>query len=141
MKVKLLRPNAVAPSKAHEDDVGYDLVFAPEEPELGPILIWPQRTERLLTGTALELSCLGLIADRSSMALKGLHVIGGVIDPGYRGEISVVLVNLGGQARYIRPGDKIAQLLLIPTLSPTVEVVDELTVTTRGAAGFGSSGR
>jgi dUTP pyrophosphatase len=141
MRVKLLRSNAVAPSKAHDDDVGYDLVFAPEGPKPSPVLIWPQQTQRLLTGVALELSCLGLIVDRSSMALKGLHVIGGVIDPGYRGEISVVLVNLGGQARYIQPGDKIAQLLLIPTLSPTVEVVDELTATVRGAAGFGSSGR
>lgn len=141
MRVKLLRSNAVAPSKAHDDDVGYDLVWAPEALELGPILIWPQRTEHLLTGVALELSCLGLIVDRSSMALRGLHVIGGVIDPGYRGEIGVVIANISDQARYIRPGDKIAQLLLIPTLSPTVEVVDELTATMRGAAGFGSSGR
>lgn len=65
----------------------------------------------------------------------------GVIDPGYRGEVSVVIANLSDQARYVQPGDKIAQLLLIPTLSPTFDLVDELLPTTRGTSGFGSTGR
>jgi dUTP pyrophosphatase len=82
-----------------------------------------------------------LLRDKSSMASRRLIVTGGVIDAGYRGEVRVLMENLGDQPAVIHAGDKIANLIPYPVLTRNVEVVDDLTDSSRKAGGFGSSGR
>lgn len=99
------------------------------------------------TGIAIALPSpdyAALVFVRSGMGFK--HGIGlsngvGVIDSDYRGEISVGLVNLSGEDYTIRPGDRIAQLMVVPVVRPELVQVDELDETERGAGGFGSTGR
>ena len=98
------------------------------------------------TGVAIAVpeGVAGLVVPRSGLAARhGLSVVNGpgLIDPNYRGEVKVVLVNLGAEPYEGQAGDRIAQLLLVPCLTPDVEVVAGLAETERGAAGFGSSGR
>ena len=100
------------------------------------------------TGIAVALpdGVCGLVLPRSGLAARsGIGVVNGpgLIDPNYRGEINVVLVNLGSERFEAATGDRIAQLLLVPFGSPAVDVVDELPPSgdDRGAGGFGSSGR
>lgn len=80
------------------------------------------------------------IEDRSSMATKGLHILAGKIDAGYRGEVKIIFMLTGGSYIDIWPGDKIAQLLPREVLSDTVEIVTELEESSRKEGGFGSSG-
>ncbi len=82
-----------------------------------------------------------LVRDRSSMASRRLITTAGVIDAGYRGEVKIVMENLGDTAQTIHAGDKIANLLPYPVLTTAVEVVDELAESRRGSGGFGSSGK
>jgi dUTP diphosphatase len=100
------------------------------------------------TGIAIALPAgvAGLVLPRSGLAARhGIGVVNGpgLIDPNYRGEINVVLINHGTERFEAEPGDRVAQLLLVPFLSPAVDVVDELPPSgdDRGAGGFGSSGR
>jgi dUTP pyrophosphatase len=88
--------------------------------------------------------CAGLVYARSSLGAKrGLAPANkvGVIDSDYRGEISVVLHNHGQVAQTVSPGERIAQLVITPVLTPAYEEVDELTDTDRGTGGFGSTGK
>jgi dUTP pyrophosphatase len=89
------------------------------------------------TGVPLGL----LIRDRSSMAARGLATTGGVIDAGYRGEILVLMTNLGEQSVELQPGDKIAQMVPVPVLTGAIEEVADLEASARDAKGFGSSGK
>ena len=82
-----------------------------------------------------------LLRDKSSMAARRLVLTGGVIDAGYRGEIRVLMENLSDSPAEIHAGDKIANLIPYPVLTDQVEVVDELSTSSRKAGGFGSSGR
>jgi dUTP pyrophosphatase len=82
-----------------------------------------------------------LLRDRSSMASRRLVLTGGVIDAGYRGEIRVLMENLGDSPAEIHAGDKIANLIPYPVLTGAVEVVDDLGESQRQSGGFGSSGR
>lgn len=87
---------------------------------------------------------VGLLAVRSGMGVRngvGLSNGIGVIDSDYRGPLGVSLYNLRDTDYVVRPGDRIAQLLIVPVLCPEVEVVEELPETARGAKGFGSTGR
>ena len=98
------------------------------------------------TGIAVAIppDLCGLVLPRSGLAAKhGIGVVNGpgLIDPNYRGEVHVVLINHGTETFTAAAGDRIAQLLLVPFASPAVEVVDELPDTERGTGGFGSSGR
>ena len=88
------------------------------------------------TGAPLGL----LVRDRSSMAARGLATTGGVIDAGYRGEILVVMTNLGDAAVELKAGEKIAQMVPVPVLTGAVEEVEELEDSGRAAKGFGSTG-
>jgi dUTP pyrophosphatase len=143
LRVKLLEPGARAPQVAHPgEDLGYD-IFALEATNLGP-----RSTIRVRTGIAIEARHpetgvpLGLLVrDRSSMAARGLITTGGVIDAGYRGEILVLMTNLGEETAQIEAGEKIAQMIPVPVLTGTVEVVEALQDSARAAKGFGSSGR
>ena len=98
------------------------------------------------TGIALEVpeGCAGLVYARSSMGAKrGLAPANkvGVIDPDYRGEIKVVLLNHSNQVQVLQPGERVAQFVITPVLMPAYEEAEELTDTSRGMGGFGSTGK
>jgi dUTP pyrophosphatase len=136
LRIAKTSPDAKAPVRAHHDDAGLDLC-ALEDAILGP-----GQGKTVRTGITIELETgfFGMIADRSSMAKKGVKTAGGIVDSGYRGEIQVVLWNLSQEEIRIARGDKMAQLLVLPIALPQVELVESLTQTERGAKGFGSSG-
>ena len=141
--MKRLDERARLPEVAHPgEDLGYDL-FALEGVVLGP-----RETVKVRTGIAVEArepahgAALGLLVrDRSSMAARGVATTGGVIDAGYRGEILVLMTNLGEAAVELKAGEKIAQMIPIPVLTGVVEEVANLEESARAGKGFGSSGR
>ena len=138
MKVKRLSENSVLPTKAHAGDLGYDL-YASEE-----VVLMAGQTRLIPTGIAIQFpeGYGGLLRDRSSVATKrNLFVVAGVIDNGYIGEIMIALHNSTDGYERIMVGEKIAQLILTPTVNFTVEEVDELvSADERGTGGFGSTG-
>ncbi len=143
LRVKLLDPAARAPQVAHPgEDLGYDL-FALEDAWLEP-----HAAVKVRTGIAVEARDpatgmpLGLLVrDRSSMAARGIFTTAGVIDAGYRGEILILMTNLGQTPVTLKAGEKIAQMIPVPVLTGAVEVVDSLQESVRAEKGFGSSGR
>src|SRR3954471_19645252 len=141
LKVQLLSSGAKAPTIAHPgEDLGYDL-YASES-----ISVPAKGNAIVPTGVAIECSSNGkpmgcLLRDRSSLASKRVAILAGVIDAGYRGEIKVVMENLGEQAYTVHAGDKIANMVPHPVLTGSVEVVVDLAESKRKAGGFGSSGR
>ena len=143
LRVKLLESGAKAPVVAHPgEDLGYD-VFA-----LKDTTLWARATVKVRTGIAVEArhpltgTPLGLLVrDRSSMAARGVATTGGVIDAGYRGEILVLMTNLGESAMELKAGDKIAQMIPVPVLTGAVEQVESLEESSRAEKGFGSSGQ
>jgi dUTP pyrophosphatase len=136
-----LVPEARLPSRAHEGDAGLDL-HAAEAVDLRP-------SERASVGTGLAVAIprghAGLVLPRSGLAARhGIALVNapGLIDPGYRGEIRVLLLNTDRAGSFeIEPGDRIAQLLLVPFVAAEAVEAPELDETDRGLAGFGSSGR
>lgn len=142
LRVKRLDPGARLPVVAHPgEDLGYD-VFALE----GAILI-PHQTMRVRTGISVEArhpetgAPLGLLVrDRSSMAARGVATTAGVIDAGYRGEVLIVMTNLGGEPVELKAGEKIAQMVPVPILTGPVSEEEDLEVSARQGKGFGSSG-
>jgi dUTP pyrophosphatase len=142
LAVQLLHPSARAPERSRPGDAGYDL-RAVEDFALAP----GQRAV-VPTGIALALpdGLAALVVPRSGLAARhGLSVVNGpgLIDPNYRGEVRVVLVNLCDEPYAGAAGHRIAQLLLVPFSAPGVRVVQALpgSPTGRGADGFGSTGR
>ena len=143
LRVKRLEAGARMPVVAHPgEDLGYDL-FALEGVRLGP-----RATVKVRTGIAAEArhpetgAPLGLLVrDRSSMAARGIATTGGVIDAGYRGEILVLMTNLGEAAVELKAGEKIAQMIPVPVLTGPVQEVESLEGSARAGKGFGSSGR
>lgn len=130
--------------KAHEDDAAYDL----EACERDTITLYPGAHGLIRTGiyAAVPKKTVGLICSRSGLALKhGIFVLNapGVIDAGYRGEIGVILFNGGVDPFVVRPGDRIAQLLIVPLANHGVVnsgALFDAMRTSRGAGGFGSTG-
>lgn len=94
------------------------------------------------TGFKIELppQTYGRIAPRSGLAVKRIDVGAGVIDNDYRGEIGVILYNYSTEPKEFKKGDRIAQLIITPYITPIVEIKDELDETERGCGGFGSTG-
>ena len=142
IRLKKLRPGATLPAYGSVGAAGADLTACLDT----PVTIAPGQTALIPTGIALEVpaNCAGLIYARSGMACKqGLAPANkvGVIDSDYRGEILVALHNHGCQSRVIKPGQRIAQLLITPVLTPAYEEVPELSDTLRDAGGFGSTGK
>jgi dUTP pyrophosphatase len=143
LRVKRLESAARLPVVAHPgEDLGYDL-FALETTALGP-----RGTVKVRTGIAVEArdprtdAPLGLLVrDRSSMAARGIATTGGVIDAGYRGEILVLMTNLGETGVELKAGEKIAQMIPVPVLTGNVQEVESLEDSARAGKGFGSSGR
>jgi dUTP pyrophosphatase len=136
LKVKRLSPDAILPTVAHPgEDIGYDL-YSVED-----VTIAAQGATGVHTGIAIEFAPAagGIIKTRSGLAKKRLMCNAGVIDAGYRGEIIVLMENLGANPYTIHRGDKIAQLLEHPFLAGEVSE-SELGEAVRGNKGFGSSG-
>jgi dUTP pyrophosphatase len=100
-------------------------------------------TAAVATGVAMEFPAThgALVEDRSGLAMRGVTTLAGVIDPGYRGEIRVVMTNLSGGAVEIKAGDRIAQLRIVRRIEAEFDEVSELVEASRGAKGFGSTGR
>ena len=137
LKVKRLSPEALLPTVAHPgEDIGYDL-YSSED-----LSIPARGAAGVRTGIAIEFvpAAGAIVKTRSGLARKRLMCNAGVIDAGYRGEIIVLMENLGEEAYTIRKGDKIAQLLEHPFLAGEVSE-GELGDAARGAKGFGSSGQ
>ena len=132
-----MTPDAVLPTRAHADDAGLDL-YALEDFQLTP---GEGATVRTGVCLALPKQTVGIIADRSSLAKKGIKTAGGVIDAGYRGEIRVVLWNISGTPIRLLRGERIAQLLILPVATPAGKEVFQLSETSRGDGGFGSTGK
>ena len=142
--MKKLRESAVLPRRGSDFAAGYDLYAAPEGG--GSVAIAPHETAMIGTGLAAAIPAgyFGGIFARSGLASKqGLRPANcvGVVDADYRGEICVALHNDTDEARTVRSGDRIAQLVILPFLAAEFEETDDLTETGRGAGGFGSTGK
>jgi dUTP pyrophosphatase len=140
IKVKKLHPAAQLPRYAHTGpygDLAADL-YASVGATLAPGVTLP-----VPTGLAVEFPAThgALVEDRSGLAVRGVTTLAGVIDPGYRGEIKVVITNLSAVTVEIQPGDRIAQLRIVQRIEARFEEVTELAETPRGAGGFGSTGK
>ena len=137
MKIKLSK-GAFMPERAHDNDAGLDLK-APHD-----ALIPAGHSVIIDTGVHVELpkNTVGMIKSRSGLLTRHNIVTDGTIDEGYRGSIAVKLFNHSKGSDYrVHKGDKIAQLVVLPCLFPSIELVDDLTETDRGDNGFGSTGR
>jgi dUTP pyrophosphatase len=142
IKVKIINqsPNAL-PDYATEGSAGMDLrAHLP-----GPVVLKPLERQLIPTGLYMELP-LGYEAQvrpRSGLAIKqGITCLNspGTVDSDYRGEIKVILINLSNEEQVLHPGDRIAQMVIGPVVQAGWEVVEEISVTTRNAGGFGHTG-
>ena len=140
--VKILREGAILPTYGSVEAAGADLYACLD----APVTIAPGQTSFIPTGIAMAVpqGCAGLIYARSGLACKrGLapaHKVG-VIDSDYRGEIMVALYNHGTESRTIETGERIAQMVITPVLTPVYEAVQILSDTERASGGFGSTGK
>lgn len=142
IRVKKLKENAILPTYGSAGAAGADLYACLDE----AVTILPGETAWIPTGIALEVpvGCAGLVYARSSLGVKrGLAPANkvGVIDSDYRGEIRVVLLNHGKEPQTILSGERVAQFIITPVLTPAYEEVSELSDTSRGTGGFGSTGK
>ena len=136
MKI-MLDEGAIMPTRAHEADAGLDL-YARDD-----VVLRPKDSAILDTGVHIELppDTVGFLKSKSGLYVAHGITSEGVIDEGYTGSIVVKLQSASEFFYKIKRGDKISQLVILPILKPTLEVVDSLEATERGENGFGSSGR
>ena len=144
MKIKImLDEEAIKPSRAHKVDAGLDL-YSPHDWTLGA------RNSNIVdyvtidTGVHIQIpeGYVGFVKSKSGLMVKNNIVTDGTVDSGYTGSIKVKLFNHSYSEDYnIKRGDKIAQLVLLPIITPDLELVDEFEATDRGDKGFGSTGR
>ena len=142
MKWKRLHKEAQLPQRQTEGAAGYDLRACVE----APVTLEPGEGYSFPTGLAGEIpqGLVGLIFCRSDLGVKhgvSLPNCVGVIDSDYRGELVVPLRNFGDKPYTVHPGERIAQLVIIPVCFPLLEEAEELSSTQRGTGGFGSTGR
>ena len=142
MKWKRLREGAQAPQRQTEGSAGFDLQACIE----APVTLAPGGSYAFPTGIAAEIpaGCVGLVFTRSSMGVKhGITLPNsvGVIESDYRGELVVPLQNYGKEPYAVQPGERVAQLIIVPVALPRLEEARELSSTQRGTGGFGSTGR
>jgi dUTP pyrophosphatase len=136
---KRLHPAAVLPSYAHPGDAGMDLCAC----EAATLLPGERRLVRTGLEMALPHGTEAQVRPRSGLALKhGITLLNtpGTIDEGYRGELGILLVNLGQEPFEVRPGMRIAQMVVAPVLRVEVAEAAALSETVRGSGGFGSTG-
>lgn len=136
VQIKLLSQGARMPGLALNGDVGYDLHV------IGQHTIMAGMSQDLPTGVAIGMhdDIYGRITGRSSSARKGLLVTEGILDSGYRGELFVHVFNATRRTIVIEDGDRLAQLIFMPAIRPSLLPVDELPPSDRGSKGFGSTG-
>ena len=137
--IKKINPEAKIPFYAHSGDAGLDL-FSVQK-----ILIRPMERKLVSTGIKIQLpaNTEAQVRPRSGLALKyGITLLNspGTVDEGYRGEIKVLMINLGEEPFLVEKGMKIAQMVVKPVEQVSVEEVDRLSDTDRGQEGFGSTG-
>lgn len=141
LKIKLLEDGLSVPRYQHDGDAGLDL------PSRIDYTLEPGARARIPTGVAVAIprGYAGFVMVRSGLAARhGIACVNspGLIDAGYRGEITVILLNTDQREPFvIRRGDRIAQLVLQKVIEATIVTVDELDTTTRGDGGFGSTGQ
>lgn len=141
IKIKKISENAIIPTKGSEKSAGYDLHACLEN----PVFIKPHETEMISTGLAMELpeGTFGAIVARSGISVKRNLAPAnkiGVCDSDYRGEYIVALHNHSNATQWVNPGERIAQLIVMPYVNVTFEETDKLSDTKRGEGGFGSTG-
>lgn len=136
IRCKLMDPRAIIPRQASGDS-GADLYSTVT------ITVPYGRSAKVDTGVAFEIpdGMTGLVLPRSGLASRGLMAVTGVIDPSYRGAVAVTLVNTSESAMIVRQGDRIAQIVFVSTPVVELDAVAELSDTSRGPNGFGSTGR
>ena len=136
MKIKL-EQHAIAPTRAHDTDAGLDLYAM----ESGYIRAHSKRVFH--TGVHVELpeNTCGLLVSKSGLNVHQSITTTGLIDQSYTGEIKVAMYNHGDSEYYVKKGDKISQLVVMPCMFVPVEIVDQLQDGDRGDSGFGSTGR
>lgn len=135
---KLLTESAQMPFKANRTDAGFD-VFADEE-----AWVFAKQRQTIKTGISLEMpdNMAGLVWPRSGLSVKkGIDVLAGVIDSGYRGEVMVCLYNTSDEDVEIKKGDRIAQIVFQEIPNVSLMLREDLTTSARADAGFGSTGR
>ena len=137
LKVKRIHDSAKLPSYGHKGDAGLDLYSSIN------CVLTTGEIKAIATGIQVEIPAgyVGLVWDKSGISLHGVHRLAGVIDAGYRGEVKVVMANLGDKDFSVEIGMKIAQLLIQPVAAIDVVNADELEETSRGEKGFGSTGK
>ncbi|MGN1403544.1 MAG: dUTP diphosphatase [Ruminococcus sp.] len=142
LSIQRLRPDAQLPKRATADSAGYDLYALPD----APVTIQPGDICKIPTGIAVAPSRPDValcIFPRSGLSTKhGITLANsvGLVDSDYRGELLVALINHGKEPFTVEPGMRIAQLVVLPILTPELREVTELNETARGAGGFGASG-
>jgi dUTP pyrophosphatase len=136
LKVKRIHPDAKIPAYGHPGDAGMDLFSVVDR------VLAPGEVFAVPTGiqVAIPAGFVGLIWDKSGVSLKGVHRLAGVVDAGYRGEVRVVMINLGKEPFVLKTGMKIAQMLIQPVATVTIVETETLDDTSRGQGGFGSTG-
>ncbi len=143
VKIKKVRENAVVPQRATSGSAGADLCACIDE----PVIINPGELVKIPTGIAIALPSEqfgAFLFARSGLGVKhGICLSNGVgvVDSDYRGEISVGLCNVGNKPYAVEPGERIAQMVIMPVSVMPLCEADELDETERGAGGFGSTGR
>jgi len=137
VKIKRLNPDAKVPVHATSGSAGFDLYSLEET------FIYPDETKKIRTGICFEIpyGFYVRIEDRSGLAIKGIHKVGGIIDSDYRGEVFVVLHNTMSSPYKVEKHDRIAQGILTPVSQVGFEEVSELSATERGEGGFHSTGK
>lgn len=137
--VKKVRDGAISPAYGSADAAGLDLYACLD----APLDLAPGSITLVPSGVAVSIPAghVGLVRDRSSMALKGIHTVAGVIDADYRGEIMIAVHCSAPSTLTVQPRDRVAQMLVLPCPQFPVEETVELPPTERGAGGFGSTGR
>ncbi len=139
IKIKRLNENAILPEKQHDSDAGYDL-YSIEE-----IILKPNQIYKVKTGIAIQIpnNYGGLVLPRSGLSSKyGISLINtpGLIDPGYRGELLIPLINHSSNEYTINKNERVAQLILIQIPEVKIEVTSDLDASDRDSKGFGSTG-
>jgi dUTP pyrophosphatase len=137
LKVKRIHPEAKLPVYGHPGDAGLDLFSVVDRDLLaGEVYAVPTGIQ-----VAIPKGFVGLVWDKSGISLKGVHRLAGVVDAGYRGEVQVVMINLGREPFTLKKGMKVAQMLIQPVASVAVVESGTLDDTSRGEGGFGSTGQ
>ena len=146
LKIKRLRPNSDLPLPSYKTEFAAGMDLRAAVPEHEPFVLKPGSRHAVPTGLAcaLPVGFEGQVRPRSGLALKaGVTCLNtpGTIDADYRGEVKVILINLGEEDFTIRRGDRIAQLVIAPVIQAGWREVASLDETARGAGGFGSTGQ